>query len=56
MDFKYTVRVRLQNGTFVEMPIYAKSSGQAQMIVESQFGPGSFLGCIDTDYAGDQHG
>ncbi len=53
MDYKYTIRVRLQNGSFVEMPIYAKSSYQAQMIVESQYGPGSFLGCIDTDYVGD---
>ena len=53
MDFKYTVRVRLQSGMFVEIPIYAKSSGQAQMMVESQYGPGSFMGCIDTDYVGD---
>ena len=53
MDYKFIVRVRLQNGSFVEIPFYAKSSYQAQMMVESQYGPGSFMGCIDTDYVGD---
>ena len=52
MDYKFIVRVRLQNGSFVEIPFYAKSSYQAQMMVESQYGPGSFMGCIDTDYVG----
>lgn len=46
----YTCRVRLHNGTFADMPFTAISLGQAIAIIESQFGAGSFLGCITEDY------
>lgn len=47
---RYTCRVRLQNGSFVDMPFTAISLGQAIAIIESQYGSGSFLGCITEDY------
>lgn len=53
MDYKYLIRVRLQNGSFVDIPFYAKGAYQAQMIAESQYGPESFMGVIDTTYVGD---
>ena len=42
----YILRVRLNNGSFTEMPFTAYSAGLAIQICESQFGAGSFLGVI----------
>ena len=44
------MRVRLINGSFTEVPIHAKSPGMAIAILESQFGPGTYMGTIDTTY------
>ena len=43
---EYIIRVKLNNGTFTDMPFRAISLGQAIAIVESQFGKGTFMGCI----------
>ena len=42
----YVLRVRLNNGSFTDMSFQAISLGIAINIAESQFGKGSFLGCI----------
>jgi hypothetical protein len=42
----YILRVKLNNGTFTDMSFRAISLGIAINIAESQFGKGSFLGCI----------
>lgn len=48
--FQFIMRVRLINGSFAEVPIHAISSGMAITILESQFGPGTYMGTIDTNY------
>ena len=45
--YEFILRVRLINGSFADMPFRAISLGMAINIVESQFGKGSFLGCIN---------
>jgi len=42
----YVLRVRLNNGSFTDMSFQAISLGYAINIAESQFGSGSYLGCI----------
>jgi hypothetical protein len=50
---QYLMRVRLINGSFTEVPIHAKSPEMAIAILESQFGPGTYMGTIDTTYLKD---
>jgi hypothetical protein len=47
---EYLVRVKLNNGSFTDMPFRAISVGQVRSIVETQFGSGAFLGVIREDY------
>jgi hypothetical protein len=50
--YEYILRVRLQNGSFTEMPFRAISLGFAIQIAESQFGKGNYLGVIRESYVG----
>lgn len=42
----YRVRVRLPNGSFVDIDIQAQSPGYARQIAEAQYGAGSFRGFV----------
>ena len=44
------MRVRLQNGHFTEITVRAISMGVAVNMIESQYGTGSFLGCLYESY------
>ena len=45
--YQYTLRVRLSNGTIADIQMQAPSFGAALAIVETQYGPGSYMGLID---------
>jgi hypothetical protein len=47
---EYILRIRLHNGSFADLPFRALSFGIAVQIAESQFGRGSFMGCISETY------
>ena len=47
---EYIVRVRLQNGSFTDIPVRTISVGYAISIVESQYGKGSYMGIISESY------
>ena len=46
----YVLRIRLSNGSFSDMSFTAISLPYAINIAESQFGAGTFLGCISESY------
>lgn len=51
---EYILRIRLHNGSFADLPFRALSFGMAVQIAESQFGRGSFMGCISETYLNTQ--
>jgi LEA14-like dessication related protein len=46
----FVVRVRIQNGSFVDIPVRTISVGYAINMVESQYGKGSYLGIVSESY------
>jgi hypothetical protein len=47
--YRFTIRVKLNNGTFQDLQFQAESYGRAQQQVESIYGAGSALGCINEE-------
>lgn len=47
--YRFLIRVKLNNGTFQDLPFVADSYGRAKMQVESMYGAGSALGCINEE-------
>ena len=47
---EFIVRVRLQNGSFTDIPVRAIAIGIAINMVESQYGKGTYMGTISESY------
>lgn len=45
--YQFKLRVRLSNGMFADIDMQAPALGIAIAIVETQYGPGSYMGVLD---------